>query len=75
MEISYLSASIILVAAFVVFTFLAFRGAIRAKTEGGGEAGRSDARPGSLCSECLGATNLDAHRMAECSSACALPPA
>jgi hypothetical protein len=75
MEISYLSASIIFIAAFAVFAFLVFRAARTAKTEGGREAGRSDARPGSLCFECLGATNLDGHRMAECSSACALPPA
>jgi hypothetical protein len=75
MEITYFSASVIFIAAFAVFAILAFRTARRAKMEGGGEAGRSEARPGSLCSECLGATNLDARRMAECSSACALPPA
>ena len=54
MEINYLSASFIFIAAFVVFAILAFRAARSAKTEGGGEAGRSDARPGSLRSECSG---------------------
>ena len=75
MEITYFSASVIFIAAFAVFAILAFRAARRAKMEGGGDARGSDARPVILCSECLGATKLDAHRLAECSSACALPPA
>ena len=68
MEISYLSAPIFFVVAFVDFSYPSFRAARRSKTEGGREAGRSDARPGSLCSECMGAADLDADRMAECSS-------
>ena len=69
MEISYLSAAIFFVVAFVDFSYPSFRAARRSKTEGGREAGSSDARPGSLCSECLGvAADLDADRMAECSS-------
>lgn len=75
MEISCLSATIIFVVAFVDFAYAPVRAARRSKTEGGREAGRSDARLESLCSESLGAANLDANRMAECSSACALPPA
>ncbi|MGO9569734.1 MAG: hypothetical protein ACLP5H_19555 [Desulfomonilaceae bacterium] len=75
MEISYLSASIIFIATFVVFAYLAFRTARSVKTEGGSDSGGSGARHASLCYECLGAANLDEHRMAECSSACSLPPA
>ncbi len=74
MEISYLSAIIFSVAAFGVFAFLAFRGSRRAIMESGSEAGVKDARSGTLCHECLGASNLDKQRMAECSSACGLMP-
>lgn len=74
MEISYLSAIILLVVAFGVFAFLAFRASRRAITESGTEAGVSNARAGTLCHECLGASNLDKHQMAECSSACGLMP-
>jgi len=74
MEFSYILTPIVVVAAFAVFAFLAFRMSRNAKVEGGTEAGGSGAGHGSLCHECLGASNLDKHRMSECAYACGVMP-